>query len=271
MNSTQYLNQWLKYHKAYENRAYKVFNNSLREVADKIPITFSYLTASASIKLNIGLNIQTIENSYIKVYSEIGLVHGKRVGAGINKDIKDFNRALFSDEFLNTIIQWVKENAGQRITSVSETLAKEIIKLVIQAQEQNLSIDEMQRFIRRSIDLPNFTRYQALRIARTETTAAANHAAMISGNSSGILLEKVWLSAQNERTRDGRPEDWNHLAMNEKRVGKNENFIMTSNKGVINEMEYPGDVTGSAGNVINCRCAFAWVPVLDGDGFAIRV
>jgi len=109
----------------------------------------------------------------------------------------------------------------------------------------------------------NFYRWQALRIARTETTAASNYAATVSSSVSGVLMDKVWISALDERTRQGK---FNHLEMNQKRVPLDKPFNVSGEK-----LMFPGDPKGSGGNVINCRCSVAQVVRRDADGNIMRI
>lgn len=270
MNIEAYRLQWLKWHRAYEIYAYKVFRKSLLETASRIP--FDNLTYG-NYKFLIPVNISTklIEQAYFDVYTNIGLTHGRRIGRGINRELKDYSAPLFNETLQNSIIEWVRQNCGLNIISVSDTLAKRIIALVEQASSDNLTLDEMQRFIRKSISTGSgLTRYEVMRIARTETGSAANHAATVSAETSGIVLEKVWISSQNARTRRKPKDQFDHYDMNGKSVEQNEKFIMTSRNGVVDRLDFPCDPKGSASNIIQCRCAVAYRPKRDSDGFVIR-
>lgn len=269
MTREQYRLQWLKWHKQYENKAYKIFNAAIKKSMGSINI--DQLTYdNYKQRLALWIMIAPIEQAYLDVYINIGLQHGERVGKGINKDIKAFSSPLFSQIFQQGILGWIRDNVGDRIVSVTQTIAERIGRLVEQATLDNLTLQEMQRYVRKEINDPKFTKYQALRIARTETTAASNHAATVSGETSGILLEKVWISTKDSRTRDGSPAEWDHLHMDGIAVGQNNRFRMTSRKGKVNLMLYPGDPAGDAGNVIQCRCAVAFRPVRDSDGNVVR-
>lgn len=83
---------------------------------------------------------------------------------------------------------------------------------------------------------------RAERIARTETTGAYN-----AGSQQAFAEEqaavKTWLCAPDERTRDA------HLEANGSVVAIDEPFYVDGEP-----LMYPGDPSGSAGNVINCRC-----------------
>jgi hypothetical protein len=76
-------------------------------------------------------------------------------------------------------------------------------------------------------------------------------------------MDKVWISALDERTRQGK---FNHLEMNQKRVPLDKPFNVSGEK-----LMFPGDPKGSAGNVVNCRCSVAQVVRRDADGNIMRV
>lgn len=268
MTNEEYLSQWIKWHRQYEIKAFRIFKEAIISTLQRIPIdNLNYYNYNEVVKLNIYQNL--IEQAYIDVYTTIGLIHGNRVGRGINRDIKDFNKPLFNEDFQNLIIDWVRENCGLRITSVSNNLAKTIIELVAQSSEENLTIEQMQRFIRQRIN-SGLSRYEVLRIARTETTSAANFAALESGKNSGIVMDKVWIASTDNRTRRKPKNEWSHLAMNNVAVEQDANFKVVSSKGVTDNIPYPCAPGSSAGNAISCRCAVAFKPRRDKDGFVIR-
>lgn len=269
MKRAEYAAQYLSYHKAYETRAFKIFRRAIKASYEGMP--FDSITYD-NYKLTIPLNVQyaPIFNAYVEVYRTIGLIHGNRIGQGINRDIKDYSKPLFNEEFQRTIAEWVRENCGLRITSVIDTVAKRISSLVEFAIGENYTIEQMQRYLREQVGKNVFTRYQALRIARTETTSASNHAAMVSGETSGIVLVKEWIATRDARTRRKPEDQFDHYVMNGNQVEQNEKFVLRSKDGIVDEIDYPGDPNGSAGDTISCRCALALVPKRDENGFVIR-
>ena len=86
---------------------------------------------------------------------------------------------------------------------------------------------------------------RAKMIARTETVGAANFGSQESYEQAGVE-EKEWLATLDDRVRDS------HAALDGDVVGLNETFN--------NGLAYPGDPTGDAGEIINCRCTL--VPVV---------
>ncbi|MBA9005955.1 phage minor head protein [Thermomonospora cellulosilytica] len=97
---------------------------------------------------------------------------------------------------------------------------------------------------------------RAARIARTETVAAWNRAALAAARAQaeqvGVELVKGWLATLDTRTRDA------HFAADGQRVALGETFTVG---GVA--MDCPGDPTAPPDLVINCRCVLL---ISDADG-----
>jgi hypothetical protein len=257
MTRDQYREQWLKWDRKYLAFSIRVVKSALKQSFGSLPIDdITYDNYRIVVPLNV--HVEPILKAYVDIYTTIGLLHGKRIGLGINREIKRFDNDLFSHRFQERMLDWVNDNCGQRITSVNKTTALKIQRL-----------DEMHKYIFKQINLPIFTKYQASRIARTETTSAANYAAHQAALESEIDLEKIWISQHDNRTRDGYPEHWDHLGMDGVSIPLENDFHFTSTTGQKNDIQYPGDINTIAGNGINCRCTVAYRPKRDENGFII--
>lgn len=82
------------------------------------------------------------------------------------------------------------------------------------------------------------------RIARTTMTGANGAADVLAWEQSGVVEEREWLAALDDRTRD------DHEDAHGQRVALDEPFEVGGE-----ELDYPGDPSGSAENIINCRCS----------------
>lgn len=90
-----------------------------------------------------------------------------------------------------------------------------------------------------------------IRYARTAMTGAQNAGRLHTlqrAEGMGIKCKKCWLATLDGRTRDS------HREMDGVKVGVNENFKTPLGS----EMLYPGDVSGKAGDVWNCRCTMTY-------------
>src|SRR5690606_25831893 len=95
------------------------------------------------------------------------------------------------------------------------------------------------------------SRYRAHVVARTETHFAANFGGMTVAKESGIVERKIWVSVGDARTRDA------HQFVAS--VPLEQLFLVNGE-----ELMYPGDPSGSAENVILCRCAMVYDVQEDG-------
>jgi hypothetical protein len=270
MTNEEYRTVWLKWHAAYETQAFRIFRKALKQSFAGLNLdNVTYDNYKVLIPLNV--QIQPIQDAYVQVYRLIGLTHGKRVGKGINKEIKRFDNDFFNRDFFDNIIEWVIDHTNDRVRSITETISKRITRLIEVSFERGLSVYEMRDYLHKTIDNPDFSKYDALRIARTETTTAANHAATVAGERAGIVLEKVWISTKDDRTRDPKrhKSHWSHVIQDGKTTGQFDTFEMHSDDGRVNLIMFPGDPAGSVDNIVMCRCTVAYRPMRDADGFVI--
>jgi uncharacterized protein with gpF-like domain len=93
--------------------------------------------------------------------------------------------------------------------------------------------------------------YQAVRIARTETTGGMNAGGQLERVDLGIEF-KEWISTLDSRTRGAKPKDrYDHISSNGETVPNEDVFVVSGQK-----LLYPADGShgASAGNICNCRC-----------------
>lgn len=172
------------------------------------------------------------------------------------------NQSLKSDSkeiYMQMMKSYVEQNAGQRIsliTNTTEKRFKEIVKQQVDIGIQNgYGVDKIARNIEKSIGFSN--KYRAIRIAQTEVIGASNAGSFQAAKSVSIPMEKGWLTKGNADVRHS------HKDMNGKWVDMNENFRVPiykngKNTGETEPMLLPGDIKASAGNVINCHCTIIY-------------
>jgi uncharacterized protein with gpF-like domain len=136
----------------------------------------------------------------------------------------------------------------RRITDIAETTRQNVIDAVQRGFDAGLGQEGVGGFVRSLV--PSFSRQRANLIARTETHGAANYGAMGAAAETGLTLRKVWIAAEDERTRE------EHAAMNGTAVDMGAAFDF----GAYSLM-YPGDPSGPAEAVINCRCTLGYEPI----------
>ena len=271
MASTRnYRKKWLRYHRGYEKRAYKTLIKTFRKWA--MAIDFDNLTPVNYVSIiEQATNKEDLEKDLLTIYTQIGLTHGKRIGKDINSNLKFFTLETFESTFMNFIVDWLNANGGEKIRLIEQSFRQDIAHVITNGLQEGKDIQQIARDLRKFVNRPTFYNWQAQRIARTETTASANLSALQAGEVSGFKTNKVWLSAQDVRTRRKPNDAYDHLNMNEVQVGLYDWFYVPAKLGMSEKMFYPGDPKGSAGNVINCRCTVAVVPARDRNGQLIPI
>jgi hypothetical protein len=149
----------------------------------------------------------------------------------------------------------------QAVAPITKTTKKQIEMVLQQANAEGWGVKKTVAALKGS----DITRSRAELIVRTETMKAANAGAMLSAAEMDIAVQKKWISANDSRTRRIPRDQYDHLHMSGRTVNYADYFIIPSTKS-IDAMQYPGDPTASAGNVCNCRCTVAFVPIRDGAG-----
>ena len=263
---TAYRNTYKRWLKQYERQAYKELNKTFVKWGNTIP--FSMMTeTNYETMVDVVILDSPLILSYERLYTEIGLVHGKRVGKGINRELKFFKLGDFESVFLQNIRNFLlTANMKDRIVSVEGTYISTIQKLLANRLEAGKTMRDAAKEIQELVRKPNFYRWQAERIARTESTTAANYAATEANEVTDFVMEKVWISARDGRTRRTPPDKYDHQDLNGKKVDPNEPFITSRGE----KLMYPGAPNGSAGNIINCRCAVAYKAKRDANGDLIE-
>jgi len=154
-----------------------------------------------------------------------------------------------------------KEKAFQKLLAENRDIRWQKGKLqsvTLQAILQGESIPNMARRIAR--DLTEINRKSSIRYARTATTSAENAGRIDSykrAESMGIEMLKEWMATADDRTRDS------HIALDGVKVGVDDVFP--------NGCAFPGDPSGPASEVWNCRCTLiAALKGFDSDRYTAK-
>lgn len=154
-----------------------------------------------------------------------------------------------TEELQADVSKYLKERRVGVWQDVSSTTHDRIRRSIEAALTKGESLDEMAARIGKGLKSGNGT--QAMRIARTETTATMNHGNHSARRSLNIA-KKEWITRADDRVRGGGTKDrYTHIS-SEGQVRKNDKPFDVSGE----QMLYPADSSlgASAGNVVNCRC-----------------
>lgn len=129
-----------------------------------------------------------------------------------------------------------------KVVEINDTIRSGLRDALKEGVTENLTMSELQESI---FSVMQDSRARSLRIARTETTSAANGTEYVAHNIAGIKTH-LWVASLDEATRDS------HIAcMKQGPIAVGKSFE--------NGCRFPGDPKGDAGEVVNCRCTL--VPV----------
>ena len=199
------------------------------------------------------------ENDFLKIYrdlySDIGIRFANWYAKGFDRYIKKgINPNEFIDQWQNSFASLGSAVGAQRVTLVSGTAKKTLIdltqKLLRDPEFMVLGTIEKGRILRNQFN--KYSTYQSRRLVQTEATNAANFATMESATTifPGAQMMKEWIASFDDRTRSTHAE-----AGASEPIPYNDAFMVGGSL-----LMYPGDPSGPAAEVVNCRCSVAPFP-----------
>lgn len=188
---------------------------------------------------------------YKDLYQTVGMRFAKWYAKNFDKYIKKgVNPKQFESIWQNLFAQYALANAGSKISLVQGTAKQTLVKILranmADPEFSALGADAKQRVLRKQTK--RYSKNQALRLVRTESTNAANYATMQSATSifPAQQMMKEWVAGLDDRTRD------DHAAASGQQVKFEEPFIVGGDR-----MMHPADSSmgASSSNIVNCRCS----------------
>lgn len=259
--------QWDRWHGAYERRAFRIINREFRKLASGLPLE-NLTRNNPELLLQSNITQEQIFQVFVRIWTEVGTIHGRRVITQLEQEIGKKNKPLFNDQYQKLLIDYIRRFAGPRIVSVRSTYIAHLLKIIqnTMAEDTQQDLEPIRDKLYAYFKSQGFYRWEMMRIARTETTGAANYGALKAGDTVGIVQEKMWITNEDERTRRFPEDSFDHAIMDGVRLPKNTPF---QQRGV--SLQFPGDPAAqparwSAGMVINCRCTVQMVPKRDDNG-----
>jgi uncharacterized protein with gpF-like domain len=143
---------------------------------------------------------------------------------------------------------YAQQQAARRITGITNTTLKLVQGVLENASAEGLSVQETARALRKQWGI--ISRSRARIIAQTELISASNAGSLAGANSTGLMLNKVWISTSDQRTRD------DHRAVNGQKRLKHEHFTVGGEN-----LMYPGDISASGKQTVSCRCTLYYEPI----------
>lgn len=214
----------------------KEIARAMRAAAKDYTNSDNFLLAMAQHKENatalIRRTYQIAGNEFAQPIYEKARGHGM-----VTKDFENFARLL--QTFIGTI-------GADKVAQITQTTQRQIQEAINDGIAEGLGTAAIAANIRAIA--PQIAGVRAAVISRTEVHSASQWAQIEAVNDTGLQLRKEWVAALDERTRV------DHMDINGTIVGKDEAFEVGGES-----LLYPGDPSGSAENVINCRCVLNFV------------
>lgn len=262
---------WLRRHRQYEKIGFKRFQTQIRALCRKIPFDKATEENYTEVIRDHVNKTKSMYEAVLDLHLSAGrkeyIYQRKKIDAYKKQELK--RNPFFNSELIAMITRFLLETGGTRIISMNKTLSNYLIKFLSLYLDNNedATFTKSVTALLKHFEDKDFYRYQIERIVRTETTAAAQRAALEAMDDPDIYIDKVWLSIDDDRTRDGdKNEIFNHFDMDGIIKKPDELFEIQKYGGGSEGLLYPGDPKGSAGNIINCRCGLGRVPRLDANG-----
>ena len=163
-----------------------------------------------------------------------------------------------AEELFQSFIDLFMTRFGaEKVVLITDTTRKQIRRVVQIAQDEGLGVAETAKQLRDAI--PTFSATRSAVIARTETHASSQFGSMKMAEQSSRPLVKRWSSVQDDRTRAlAEGDEFGHRSIDGQTVAMEQAFQVPTRSGGTEPLMFPGAPEGSAGNVINCRCAMTY-------------
>lgn len=143
------------------------------------------------------------------------------------------------DPFSTASNSWVGQHGAQAVKTILATNLSDVRSVILKGKEANLLMPQIGQNLRGFYS--DRSTYKAMRVARTEVSAAAGFGQREAAKQSGIVKTKKWMTSKDDRVRDS------HTAMDGEERQLNERYS--------NGLMYPGDPGGDPAESIQCRCA----------------
>jgi len=256
----------LKQEKKWQALAMKAVRSQLTTFTEYAQL-FGYQVAVDM--MHASFPMQPLIDVIKRLYAEAGTKWGKYT----NRYLRTQKRMILNNidtELFQFMQQYFVENFGMKFTDpVSINMRDYLQKEVIGMLQYGNSFEEITRAITRG-DIATGMRTRVLRIVRTETVRASNAGGMAAAKSTRLVLNKTWISAQDNRTRRLPRDGADHLHLNGVSVGIDETFAMRTEKHGTQQAKQPGDPALPGECTISCRCTLGFQPQRDARGRLIR-
>ena len=257
---------WQNYRKLYANALKQYSPKFKKELQNQVNTYCRTLDYNA-------ISDKAIKKTIQKLHLAMGVKMAQISSKVVKRSVKGHYEALEvksaeTDLFSYTILQYLQtQGLDQLASDITNTTKEQIRRYLVQSAEQNLTLPETIVLLRGA----GITDYRAELIARTETGKAANIGSMTGAVSTGLVTMKEWIAAKDNRTRRIPRDQFDHLNMDGIKIPMDATFKLQNKKGGFEFMLHPCDPSGSAADVINCRCTIGFEAQRDKNGKLLKL
>jgi hypothetical protein len=220
-----------------ERRIASAISRSIRQAAKAVA-----RGETIGIESAVNASGPVIEKAIAGLYLQAFRTMGERAFSAIARGAKAMPR---NEAFEVALARYIARFTAEKVTRVLATTKERIAERVKQGMEMGLSVDDLGDWVSQIAQIEGV--YRGRLIARTETHSAANAGSIAAAESTGVAMKKVWISAEDDRTRE------DHIEADGQAVGMQDSFTIGGW-----ELAYPGDPNGPAEQIINCRCTVGY-------------
>lgn len=262
--------QFLRRQKVYENRYARLLLAVLAKQYNRSAMDY----ANGGDGLRV-ISAEDYETVYEKIYTTCMVAEAQNAWnmyvkplGGEQKDIIDDLTNFLSqglDEsgliklWRRLSSDYIQVSIMTRLREVADTTRKAIRKVIEKGIQEGLGAEQISKNIRKE-SKGEINKNRSRLIARTEVVNAMNKGKRLSVLSSNLLWDKKWIATADDRTR------MPHAHMNREGYFPLEQAYFVNGESLM----YPGDPSGSAGNVCNCRCSEIYRVRRDASGRPLR-
>jgi hypothetical protein len=289
MNRTErkkYSQEYTRINRRYEVKYFpKVQKDIKAKVSSLINVIKERGIPAAQVELSVDLVNSSLSKTVRALYLEVGLRHARKEYRRQREEIKAApkkkhyhrtNKARVSTLNLSTkgfgfnaewtafILNYLEAFLSDEVLfKVNATTRRKLQDVLGESITEGWTIEKT---VEKLESLP-FTKIQAARIVRTETTRAANVGTMAAVDTSEYEQVKEWIAARDMRTRGFNPKDHaDHWNLDGKVVDVGEKFTDEKSEA---QLSFPGDPDVGPENTVNCRCSIAIVAKRDENGMLV--
>ncbi|HEY4613743.1 MAG TPA: phage minor head protein [Bacteroidota bacterium] len=245
----------LRFTNSVARKVYVAFTAQLKTVAEEVAKASSQSDMETLARQQVQRTEKAIVQMYEDIYSSVGLYFAETTFDSMRKSGPETkaDRTMLNN-WARRVIAFVNEKAKRRIKGLQRTTEERVVKVIDQGIEDGLGIDAIARNLRNDSGLIEIYKNRSVVVARTEVISASNYGSQLGAKSTGLELEKEWISTRDGRTRGSEPDDeFDHLKADGQTKKMDDQYVIEGDA-----LQFPGDPQGEPGNVINCRCTEAY-------------